>query len=125
MFSDRELKNQEKIETLIGDQCTIVGNLTGAGVLKIDGTVNGDILWQDDAIISSIGTLKGNISCKSAFISGSVNGNIICEDILTIDSTGRILGDITAKNLIVKEGGTLDGKCTMIIAKNASEVLDI
>jgi cytoskeletal protein CcmA (bactofilin family) len=125
MFSDKESKASERIETLIGEQCTIIGNLTGAGLLKIDGTVTGDILWHDNVIIGPIGIYNGNLTCKNAIISGSVKGNVICEETLTIDSMGRIHGDITAKHLIVKEGGNLDGKCTMIIANNASEMLNL
>jgi cytoskeletal protein CcmA (bactofilin family) len=124
MFSEREAKNSDRIDTLIGTQCTIIGNLIGDGTLKIDGTVKGDIFWQDDVILGSIGSYNGILTCKNATISGKVKGNVICDGTLTIDSSGRIQGDITAKNLVVKEGGALDGKSTMVITRDASEMLD-
>lgn len=122
MFSGKE--NIERIETLIGEQCNIVGTLNGGGVIKIDGSVNGDISWQDDVILGSFSIYEGNLTCKNAFISGKVKGNIFCEECLTIESTGTITGDIITKKLIVKDGGTLDGKCTMLVPKNAEEILD-
>lgn len=124
MFSEKYSKKTDRIETLIGEQCSIVGNLNGDGILKIDGSVNGDIFWEDTIILGPTGIYCGNITCKDAFISGKVKGNIICEGALTIDFQGRICGDITVKNLVVAEGGVLDGKCTMIIALDASEILD-
>ncbi|MCM0649849.1 polymer-forming cytoskeletal protein [Clostridium swellfunianum] len=123
MFNEKE-KNLNKIETLIGEKCLINGSLSGEGLIKIDGTVDGDILWQDEIVLGKNSSCRSNISCKSAFINGKVEGNVICDNSLTIESSGRISGDITVKNLIIKEGGSFDGKCTMITTKNASEVLE-
>jgi cytoskeletal protein CcmA (bactofilin family) len=69
--------------------------------------------------------LRCTLTCKNAFISGKIKGNLICDGTLTIDYCGRITGDITARNLVVKEGGALDGKCTMIISRDVSVVLDL
>lgn len=124
MFSDKENKNMERIETLIGEQCSITGNLTGGGLLRIDGSIDGDIMWQDDVVTGGFSKYRGNLTCKSAAISGKVKGNIICEETLTIESSGNVTGDVTTKKLIVKDGGILDGRCTMIVQKNAEEVLD-
>jgi cytoskeletal protein CcmA (bactofilin family) len=123
MFNEKE-KNLNKIETLIGEKCTIKGSISGEGLIKIDGSVEGDILWQEEVILGASSRCKSNISCKSAFINGMVEGNVICENTLTLEANGRITGDITVKNLIVKEGGSFDGKCTMVTLKKASEVLE-
>lgn len=125
MFSDKESKNASRIETLIGEQCTIVGNLAGSGLIKFDGSIDGDISWQDDVIVGMYSLFNGNLTCRNAFISGKLKGNIICDGTLTIESSGRVNGDITVKNLTIKEGGSLDGKCTMVVSKNVSEVLDL
>jgi cytoskeletal protein CcmA (bactofilin family) len=113
MFYDKE-KNLNKIETLIGENCHIVGNFTGTGTIKIDGVIDGDILWQDDVIVGADSEVNGSILCNNAFINGNVNGNIKCKNILTIQPQGKVKGDITVKKLIINESGLLDGKCTML-----------
>lgn len=123
MFNDKE-KNTNKIETLIGEKCSIIGSLEGEGLIKIDGSIEGDIIWQDDVIIGATAFCKSNITCKSAFINGKVQGNVICEDILTLEGYGKITGDITVKKLIIKEGGALDGKCTMVTPRKTHEILE-
>ncbi len=123
MFNEKE-KNLNKIETLIGEKCTINGSISGEGLIKIDGTIIGDIIWQEEVVLGLTSYCKSNISCKSAFINGKVEGSIICENTLTLESNGRITGDITVKNLIIKEGGYLDGKCTMVTSGKASDMLD-
>lgn len=112
MFNEKE-KTQTKIETLIGEQCTILGSLKGNGLLKVDGSIEGDVIWDDDFVIGVSSNCKGNISCKNAFVSGKIDGNISCDDTLTIENYGKVIGDITVKNIIINEGGILQGKCSM------------
>jgi cytoskeletal protein CcmA (bactofilin family) len=113
MFYDKE-KNINKIETLIGENCHIIGNLTGTGTIKIDGVIDGDILWQDDVLLGANSEVNGYILSNNAFINGIVNGNIKCKNTLTIQPQGKVKGDITVKKLIINESGLLDGKCTML-----------
>lgn len=124
MFNNEKEKVTNKIETLIGEKCSIVGNLKGDGLLKIDGSIEGDIFWEDDIMLSVSAFCISNISCKSAFINGKVEGNIVCENTLTIENCGKIMGDITVKNLVIKEGGSLDGKCTMVVPKKLEDVIE-
>ena len=116
MFNEKE-KISKRIETLIGEQCSINGNLSGSGLLKIDGSIDGEIKWQDDIETSETALCKGNITCLNAFISGKVQGNIGCEGTLTIENTGSVTGDICVKNLRINDGGVFDGKCTMLNKK--------
>lgn len=112
-----------EIETLIGEQCQIEGNVKGSGVIKVDGLIQGDIIWEDDVILGLSAISNGNISCKSAYISGKIKGNIICENQLIIENCGRVSGDITVSALIVKEGGILDGKSTMVVSEKAENII--
>jgi cytoskeletal protein CcmA (bactofilin family) len=123
VFSEKE-KILNKIETLIGEKCTISGSISGEGLIKIDGSVKGDIIWQDEVILGVSSYCKSNLTCKSAFINGKVEGDVICENTLTLESYGKITGDITVRNIIIKEGGSFDGKCTMVASRNASEALE-
>lgn len=123
MFNERE-KNTNKIETLIGEKCKIVGSLQGEGLMKIDGIVEGDINWQDDVLLGVSSYCKSNISCRNAIVNGKVEGNVICENTLCLEANGQVTGDITVRNLVIKEGGSFEGKCRMVVTKKASEVID-
>ncbi|MBU3143539.1 polymer-forming cytoskeletal protein [Clostridium sp. CF012] len=113
MFNNKE-KDVNRIETLIGDQCFIIGSLNVTGLIKIDGSVDGDIICDDDVILGESGHIKGNTVCNNAYINGVLNGNIRCTNTLSIESCGKVKGDISVKKLMISEGGILDGKCTMI-----------
>lgn len=112
MFNEKE-KSVQNIETLIGERCTVNGTLSGCGILKLNGSIKGDIDWSDDVIIGDTSSSIGDIKCTNACIGGTLTGNVICENSLIIESCGRVIGDITVKTLSINEGGILDGKCTM------------
>ncbi|PRR79105.1 Polymer-forming cytoskeletal [Clostridium liquoris] len=115
-------KSINKIETLIGDGCTVIGSLKGEDLLKIDGYFEGNIIWQDDIIIGATGYCKGDISCKSAYISGKVEGNICCEGILAVESYGKVFGDVNVKNIIIRDGGIFQGKCTVLTPEEITTI---
>lgn len=114
MFKSNEKETPiNKIETLIGEGCSIIGSLKGDDLLKVDGYVEGNITWQNDIIFGSTGYCKGNIYCKVAYINGKIDGNINCEETLCIESYGKITGDINVKNIIIKDGGIFQGNCSI------------
>jgi len=113
MFTNKE-KDINRIETLIGQQCYIIGSLTSNGLLKIDGSIDGDLICEDDVMLGETGHIKGNTICNNAYINGIINGNISCKNTLTIESYGKVRGDISVKKLLISEGGILEGNCTMI-----------
>lgn len=127
MFNDRD-KDKDKftnrIETLIGELCSVTGSLTVSGLIKIDGLIDGNINAQDDVVLGISACCNGNISCKNAYINGKVNGDIFCEGVLTIENCGKVTGNIKVKNIVIKEGGSLDGKCTMGLNKECSETIE-
>jgi len=113
MFNSKD-KDVNRIETLIGEQCHIIGSLNVTGMIELDGSIDGDLFCEDDVILGQSSHLNGNIVCNNAYIHGILHGNISCKSTLTIESCGKVKGDISVKKLMITEGGILDGKCAMI-----------
>lgn len=120
MFIEKD-KVQNRIGTLIGEHCFVNGSLKGDDLLKVDGSIDGDINWEGDIILGITSFCKGNIYCKNATIEGRLEGNITCDEILLIENSGSIKGDIFVRNIVIKEGGLLEGKCNMMPSKNIVE----
>lgn len=126
MFNDQNKtlsKNTYKIQTLIGQQCNIIGSLSGTGLIQINGSIDGDIYWDEDIVLGETCTCSGNISCINAHINGKVIGNITCKGTLTIESCGQIHGDIQVNKLVITEGGILEGKSTMPISEYCENLI--
>lgn len=126
MFNNDSKKQQvvNTFQTLIGSDCILKGTVEGAQTIKIDGKIEGDIIWKDDVILEEGSVCSGNIVCSNASISGNLTGNVTCSDTLNINRTGHIEGDIASSKLIVQDGGVFEGKCSMNQCKSTPLFLE-
>lgn len=114
IFNKREpfKLNETKILNLINEGCKVEGDIDSDSVIRIDGTIQGNLNIGDGAIIGEKGLVKGNITTKSLIIYGVVNGNID-SDSLEIKSSGCVNGEIRTSKLHIEFGGVYNGALTM------------
>lgn len=105
--------------SLIATHLEIKGDLVGAGDLKVDGKINGNVTLDGNLFLSETAEIKGNITANNFETNGLIEGNIVVKEKLTIGSKSKIIGDIKTKILIIEEGAEINGKC--IAAKNNPE----
>ncbi|MEI7792917.1 MAG: polymer-forming cytoskeletal protein [Candidatus Berkelbacteria bacterium] len=114
---------ENNVDTIIGINVTIKGNLYNKGSIQVNGSVEGEVKSDENLIIGETAQIKGPVIARVIEISGEVKGLVEATDKLEIHPTGRIYGDINAKSLIIKEGATFVGKSIMPgEAKAAAEV---
>lgn len=116
------MKNKNKTIdelSLIASHLMIKGDINGAGDLKIDGKIQGNVNLEGNLFLTESGEVKGNIVANNFECSGFVEGNITIQEKLTIGSKSKVVGDIRTKILIIEEGAEINGKC--IAAKNDSQ----
>ena len=104
--------NQQEISTLIGLGFTITGELKGKAVVRIDGTVIGNVNIEGGIVLGEKGMIKGDIQTASAIIYGTVNGNVKTQN-LEIKKTGRVNGDIKTEAIEIELGAQYNGKLEM------------
>ncbi len=116
MFNSKrssENSRNDRVETVIGEDTAIEGNVKTSGVVRIDGTLKGEGVCGGSMIIGETGRVEGNISAETIIVAGRVHGNISVKDRLEITETGRVIGDLSAKFLVMSEGGVFRGKSIM------------
>ena len=99
--------------SFIGVGTRVEGWVTTEGSIRIDGTVVGDCVAKDSAAVGPSGSLEGNLSAKNVSLAGKVKGTITASEKLILESKSLLQGDIKAMRLVVDEGATFDGRCTM------------
>ena len=104
---------ETKILNLINEGCKVEGDIHSDSVIRIDGTIQGNLNIDEGAIIGEKGLVKGNITTKSLIIYGVVNGNID-SDSLEIKSSGCVNGEIKTARLHIEFGGVYNGALTMV-----------
>lgn len=120
MFSSKKPKTTSgsMINTIIGDNSKIEGLLLTSDSTRIDGLLQGKILSESSVIIGEHGVIRGDIKAIDILIAGTVFGNIRAESKIEITGSGRVLGDMFTKTLVIDEGASFKGNCTMDVAED-------
>ena len=104
---------ENNIDTIIGVNVTLKGNLYNKGSIQVNGTVEGEVKSDENIVVGDSAKIKGPVIAKKVEVSGEVIGTIEATEKLEINSTGKIVGDLKAKTLIIKEGAAFVGKSLM------------
>lgn len=103
----------EDIDSLIGENIKIIGNLEGKGNIRIDGTIEGDIDYDGNIVIGESGKIKGTTKSNNISLAGSIDGNVLAKTKLVILPTGVLTGDIETPSFIIHENAKFEGHSKM------------
>ncbi|MDK2877716.1 MAG: hypothetical protein PWR06_432 [Thermoanaerobacteraceae bacterium] len=105
--------SMDKVDTILGAGTEFDGKIKAAGILRIEGKVEGEIESTGDVIITESGVVNADIKARHAVIAGAYSGNVSLEGKMEIRATGKVMGDIKVASLVIEDGGLLEGKCEM------------
>lgn len=114
MFFKKNNRVQNTIDTLIGVDTRIEGNIQFSGGLRIDGTVLGAITEPNDSpstlILSEYGKVEGAITASKVVINGAVIGPVKAAQFIELQTKARITGDVYYNSLEMHTGAVIEGK---------------
>lgn len=93
--------------SVISSDLKIIGNLTTAGEVQVEGTVEGDI----DANHVNIGesaTIRGEIVADDIIVFGKIIGRVR-GDKVRLSATARVEGDIIHRSIAIESGAHFEG----------------
>lgn len=100
-------------QNYITEDTTIKGSITTASSLTVAGAIEGDVNAGGEVIVLDDAFVKGDVSGPNVRIQGKVEGRITASGRLVISSSGEVHGNISVRSLLIEEGGTLQGECSM------------
>jgi cytoskeletal protein CcmA (bactofilin family) len=105
---------QKRIDSLIGAGTTVRGDVTFKGGLRIDGTVEGNVVATDGEpstlVISEQARVEGEIRVSHVVVNGTVQGSVTADGYLELQPKARIVGDVTYKTLEMHVGSVIEGR---------------
>ena len=113
-MSKKTKKQFDTIETFIGQDSILNGNISTEKTIRIDGKMTGNIEKSAGVIIGDSAFLKGNINSGFVVVSGSVEGNIVANESVELLNKSKVVGNIQTKMISISEGAVFDGKSTML-----------
>jgi cytoskeletal protein CcmA (bactofilin family) len=106
-------KNDNMLNSKIGEDSIFEGKFYIAGSLQIDGRFEGEIKTQDQLIVGETGKVKTDIFARRVVVGGTVIGNIEAGEEVLLLSTGRVLGNIKAPRVNIEEGVVVKGEISV------------
>ncbi len=107
-----------ELNTIVGKDSFFEGNLKVKQTIRVDGTINGDVETSESLIIGKDGKVTGNVSAQKLIVGGSLSGNVKVEGRTVLENQAVFDGELTTRLLVIDEGASFDGKCSMSKNKN-------
>ena len=125
MLSKKKMKST-KIDTLIGPDARLEGNIYFRGVLHIESEVVGNIVSESKdkslLILAEKGVIKGDVVGATIIINGTVEGDIYASGTLELARHAKVNGDVHYNLLEVEVGAQVNGSLHHKTAEQFSDV---
>jgi cytoskeletal protein CcmA (bactofilin family) len=127
MFSKNRNKAQSRIDTLIGAETQVEGNINFVGGLRVDGEVRGNVSEASGKagtlVLSEQGRIDGAITVSHIVINGKVTGPVRSNQFIELQAKSRVSGDVHYKSLEIHTGAVVEGKL-IYLGENSEIVAD-
>jgi cytoskeletal protein CcmA (bactofilin family) len=114
MFFKKANKIDNRIDTLVGAETRIEGDMHFNGGLRVDGAIRGSVSEQNGTpstlIISEHGRVEGAVTAAKIVLNGKVIGPVKSSHFVELQTKARITGDLYYKSLEMHTGAVIEGK---------------
>jgi cytoskeletal protein CcmA (bactofilin family) len=113
MFGKKGRKSAT-IQTLIGENTLVQGDLDFEGGCHIDGIIKGEVnaVGDPDAFlsVSEPGRIEGNVKVPRMALSGTVEGDVVITERAELSETACVVGDVYYNLIEIAAGAEINGK---------------
>lgn len=94
----------------MGREANLVGNLSFAGNVRVDGAVEGELRGGDVVVLGPVSRVSGRISARRVIIlGGRVDADIVARESVEIRPGAEVLGALTSPEILVDPGAKFSG----------------
>jgi cytoskeletal protein CcmA (bactofilin family) len=114
MFSSRQSKPQNRIDSLVGAGTRIEGNVSFTGGLRVDGEIKGNVIADPSKpstlVLSEQARVDGEIKVTHLVVNGTVVGPVYVGEYLELQSKAKVTGDVHYRTLEIQLGAIVEGR---------------
>lgn len=112
MFGKKKVKSAQ-IDTLIGKNTVVKGDIHYRGGLHVEGTVKGNLIADTNEktvlIVSEKGRIEGDVKGPVIIINGSIEGNVHSTSTLEMAQHTKVRGNVYYNLLEMEVGAEING----------------
>lgn len=114
MFSSRNSKPQNRIDSLVGAGTKIEGDVNFSGGLRVDGQIIGKVIADPNKpstlVLSEQARVEGEINVTHLVVNGTIVGPVHVAEYLELQSKAKVVGDVHYKTLEIQLGAIVEGR---------------
>lgn len=113
MFN-KSSKPTNRIDSLIGANTRIEGNVVFSGGLRVDGMIRGNVSAVADQpatlAVSADARIDGEVEAAHIVVNGTINGPVHASETLELQAGSKVKGDVYYKTIEIHAGAVVEGR---------------
>lgn len=113
-----------KVDTIIGKQTRITGDVHFSGGLHVDGTIRGNVIAENGTAsvltLSEQGNIEGDVEVPNVVLNGPVTGNVNSSERIELAANARVTGDVSYNLIEMAMGAEVNGSLVRRKEDNAA-----
>lgn len=114
MWGRSKKRRTTRIDTLIGQQSEVLGDVRFSGGLHVDGTIKGNVIAENDSTsmlsLSDHGTIEGEVRVPFVVLNGVVQGDVHASEHVELAANARVTGNVYYNLIEMPIGAEVNGK---------------
>ncbi len=110
----RKQRGHTVVDTLVGSNSKVNGDLNFEGGCHIDGTVKGNVTADPESgsalSVSEDGTVEGGVTVPYVVLHGIVRGDVCASQRVELGPTARVIGNVYYNLIEMAIGAEINGK---------------
>ena len=104
---------QSELNGFLDSGSHVDGELRFEASFRVDGKFTGKITSPGSLVVGESGEVDAEVQVGHIFVTGVLRGTVTAGQRLQIAPGGRVYADITTPSLVIEDGATFEGRCTM------------
>ena len=110
----RKQRRHTVVDTLVGSNSKVNGDLNFEGGCHVDGTVEGNVTADPESnsalSVSEDGTVEGGVTVPYVVLHGIVRGDVCASQRVELGPTARVIGNVYYNLIEMAIGAEINGK---------------
>ena len=116
MFKNKPLQHEGQVDTLIGPQVVMRGDLSFSGGLYVEGPIVGKVIT-----LAENGSIEGEVRAPVVVINGRLDGDVYASERVELAAKARVTGNVHYQVVEMLAGSVLTGRLIHADAHALSE----
>ncbi len=109
----KEGSESAAVNTVIGQQSRVEGNIHFTGSLLVDGEIKGNIIAEEGSssvlTVSEHGKIEGDVQVTTVILNGTVNGDMRSDERIELAAKAKVNGDVYYNLIEMAMGAQVNG----------------